>query len=66
MLNGQDWNEVVLHKPNPKQKSTTSFHDPTISTQFKIENETDVLHHDTVPLSLAKTIQQARIAKYSS
>jgi len=29
----------------------------------KLENETETFHHDTVPLSMGKEIQKARVAK---
>lgn len=57
-MNHQDWNPVVLHKrPTPVNKVT-----PEVSREVKIERE-EIGTHEKVSMSLAKTIQQARIAK---
>tara|TARA_Y100000389_G_C17220084_1_gene392902 strand:+ start:200 stop:514 length:315 start_codon:yes stop_codon:yes gene_type:complete len=57
-MNHQDWNPVVLHKrPTPVNKVS-----PEVSREVKIERE-EIGTHDKVSMSLAKTIQQARIAR---
>ena len=68
MNSHQDWNEVVFHKPKTAADRKATFDKPHFeaSPQMKFAEETEELHHDTVPLSLAKTIQQARLAKYPS
>lgn len=65
MHSGQDWKEVVFHKTPAKSQQATKPHFE-VTPQQKFAEETEELHHDTVPLSLAKTIQQARMAKYPS
>lgn len=57
-MNHQDWNPVVLHKRmTPINKVS-----PEVSREVKIERE-EIGTHEKVSVSLAKTIQQARIAK---
>lgn len=66
---GQDWKEVVLHKPTTtKGKGNVMGSTPHFekSPLLKLEQETDLLRHATVPMSLAKTIQNARLAKFPS
>lgn len=57
-MNHQDWNPVVLRKRvTPINKVS-----PEVSHEVKIERE-EIGTHEKVSVSLAKTIQQARIAK---
>lgn len=57
-MNHQDWNPVVLRKrPTPINQVS-----PDVSREVKIERE-EIGTHEKVSMSLAKTIQQARIAK---
>ena len=57
----QDWKQIVLQKPNTKQKECKPHFEVT-KTQ-KIENETDGGSHETVGMSTGKIIQNLRIAK---
>ena len=67
MLSGQDWKEVVLHKPPSKSKSQQASKPHfEVTPQQKFAEETEELHHDTIPRSLANDIQKARMAKYPS
>jgi putative transcription factor len=58
-MDHQDWNQVVFNK---QANSKSSFELTNEITKIqKLDNETDILNHDRVSLSLGKQIQQARI-----
>ena len=56
-MNHQDWNPIVIHgKTLPTQKAKVPHREVT-------KTQTELGTHEKVSLSVAKTIQQARIAK---
>ena len=56
-MNHQDWNPIVIHgKTLPTQKAKVPHREVT-------KAQTELGTHEKVSLSVAKTIQQARIAK---
>jgi putative transcription factor len=60
-MNHQDWNPVVIHgKTLPSQKAKVPHREVTKVQKL---DQTELGIHEKVSLSVAKTIQQARIAK---
>ena len=60
-MNHQDWNPVVIHgKTLPSQKANVPHHEVTKAQKL---DQTELGTHEKVSISMAKTIQQARIAK---
>ena len=60
-MNHQDWTPVVIHgKAVPTQRPPTKHYERT--KEQKLEDE-ELGTHKRVPLSMAKMIQQGRIAK---
>jgi putative transcription factor len=61
-MNHQDWNPVIIHgKAEPANQRPTPKHYERTKEQ-KLEDE-ELGTHKKVPLSMAKMIQQGRIAK---
>ena len=60
-MSHQDWTPVVIHgKAAPMQRPSTKHYERT--KEQKLEDE-EIGTHKKVPLSMAKMIQQGRIAK---
>jgi putative transcription factor len=60
-MNHQDWNPVIIHgKATPTKQPPHKHHERT--KEQKLEDE-ELGTHKKVPLSMAKMIQQGRIAK---
>ena len=60
-MNHQDWNPVVIH--GAKQNVSRPVHPHREVTKEQKLDQTELGTHEKVSLSLAKTIQQARIGK---
>ena len=60
-MNHQDWNPVIIHGKAAPTKQPSPMHYERTKEQ-KLEDE-ELGTHKKVPLSMAKMIQQGRIAK---
>ena len=58
----QDWNPVIIHGKSVGMKSSTPQPHYEVTKIQKLDR-TELGTHEKVSLSMAKTIQQARIAK---
>ena len=66
MSQAQDWKQVILHAPkssNVKNKEIPSTQHKNDKTLQSALDSTEAGSHEKVSLSLAKQIQQARLAK---
>jgi putative transcription factor len=62
-MNHQDWNPVIIHgKGTLGKRTTVNVPHREVTKQQKLD-QTELGTHEKVSLSLAKTIQQARIGK---
>lgn len=63
-MDGQDWNNVVI-RGKSSSSEVKAYKQPHYqkTKEQKLLEETDASFHKTVSVSIAKTIQQARIAK---
>ena len=61
-MNHQDWNPVVIHGKTTGAKAAASRPHHEVTKEQKLDR-TELGTHEKVSISLAKTIQQARIGK---
>lgn len=61
-MDHQDWKPVTLHGNSTTTKSSTPRPHREVTNEQKLD-QTELGTHEKVSLSLAKTIQQARIGK---
>ena len=60
-MNHQDWKPVVIHGKSARAPTATRPH-REVTKEQKLD-QTEIGTHDKVSVSMAKTIQQGRIAK---
>jgi|SRR5210317_1749136 putative transcription factor len=61
-MNHQDWNPVVIHGKSAKSQTLTARPHREVTKEQKLD-QTELGTHKKVGLTMAKTIQNGRIAK---